>query len=366
MLHTPHTHWPASLRLRRGGGAMTTLFVLALLAAAQPWLGGCEGSNANAGDSSGSADAGSGATPAQPKIPYTAVATTGMIADIVRQVAGERANVSALMGAGVDPHLYRATRDDISTLLAADIVFYNGLNLEGKMSDVFVKIARGGKPVHAVTELLEPEFLLSPAEFQGHDDPHVWMDPNGWMKATEAVIAKLSAFDPAGSATYQANGEAYLADLKRLDEYARQRLATIPPERRVLVTAHDAFNYFARAYGIEVKGIQGISTDSEAGLQQIEAIVGMLVQRRIPAVFTESSVSEKNIRALVEGARAQGHEVRIGGELFSDAMGAAGAYEGTYLGMLDHNITTIVRALGGEAPLRGMSGRLSVKEAPRS
>jgi manganese/zinc/iron transport system substrate-binding protein len=282
-----------------------------------------------------------------------------MVADIVKNVVGDRARVTALMGAGVDPHLYRPTRDDVSALLAADIVFYNGLNLEGKMHDVFIKIARSGKPVHAVTELLPEKFLLSPPEFEGHDDPHLWMDPNGWMKAAEAVIAKLCEFDSEGADEYGRAGERYLAELKRLDAYGRERLATIPAQRRVLVTAHDAFNYFARAYDLEVRGIQGISTDSEAGLQQIESLVSMLVDRRIPAVFTESSVSEKNVRALVDGARARGHEVRIGGELFSDAMGAAGRYEGTYVGMIDHNITTIVRALGGEAPPQGLNGRLS-------
>jgi manganese/zinc/iron transport system substrate-binding protein len=326
----------------------TKMIVLAALAGILILLAGCDRAS----------DANSAGSPGKPRIPYTAVATTGMVADIVRSVAGDRAKVSALMSAGVDPHLYRATRDDVSALLAADVVFYNGLNLEGKMSDVFVKIARGGKPVHAVTELLPQDFLLSPPDFQGHDDPHVWMDPNGWIKAAEAVIVKLSEFDSEGADLYKKNGEAYIAELKKLDGYGRERLATIPIERRVLVTAHDAFNYFARAYTIEVMGIQGISTDSEAGLQQIESLVSTLVQREIPAVFTETSVPEKNVRALVEGAKARGHEVRIGGELFSDAMGAAETYEGTYVGMLDHNITTIVRALGGEAPERGMNGKL--------
>lgn len=289
---------------------------------------------------------------------YHVVTTTAMIADIVRNVAGERAEVRSLMGAGVDPHLYRATRDDMTALLSADIVFYNGLSLEGKMSDVFVKVASSGKPVHAVTELLDEKYLLEPEDFGGHYDPHVWMDPNGWIKATEVVVAKFSEHDSANAQTYQANGERFIAELKRLDGYARQRLATIPQQRRVLVTAHDAFNYFARAYDIEVRGIQGISTDSEAGLAKIETLVEMLVTRKISAVFTESSVSDKNIRALVEGAKARGHTVNIGGELFSDAMGADGTYEGTYIGMIDHNITTITRALGGDAPQRGMNGKL--------
>jgi manganese/zinc/iron transport system substrate-binding protein len=314
---------------------------------------GCDRSSTAGGDAPPAPS-----TNAKPAIPFTAVVTTGMVGDIVIHIAGDRAKVHALMGAGVDPHLYRPTRDDVSALLAADIVFYNGLNLEGKMSDTFIKVARSGKPVYAVTELLSEDFLLSPPEFQGHDDPHVWMDPHGWMKAAEVVVAKLSEFDPDGAAGYQANGEKYLAELTRLSQYADERLKTIPAERRVLVTAHDAFNYFARAYGIEVLGIQGISTDSEAGLQKIESLVSLLVERSIPAVFTESSVSSKNINALIEGAKARGREVRIGGELFSDAMGPAETYEGTYVGMIDHNVTTIVRALGGEAPQQGMNGKL--------
>lgn len=293
--------------------------------------------------------------------PFTVVATTGMIADIVRVVAGEQATVRALMGAGVDPHLYRPTRDDVAALLAADVIFYNGLNLEGKMSDTFVQVARAGKPVFAVTELIDEAYLLSPPDFAGHHDPHVWMDPNGWMKAVEAVIASLSEYDSARAADYRARGEAYLASLHELDAYARARLSTVPADRRVLVTAHDAFNYFARAYDLEVRGIQGISTDSEAGLARIESLVEMIVSRRIAAVFTESSVSAKNISALIEGAQARGAQVGIGGQLFSDAMGAEGTYEGTYLGMIDHNVTTIVRALGGEAPERGMSGKLATK-----
>jgi len=290
--------------------------------------------------------------------PIKVVATTAMVADIVRSLGGDRVTVRALMGAGVDPHLYRPTRDDVSALLAADLVVYNGLNLEGKMSDTFVKVATSGRQVLAVTESLDPEWLLSPPDFNGHDDPHVWMDPNGWIKATEPVVTKLSEMDSAHSETYRKNADTFLAELRKLDTYANEKLATIPAERRVLVTAHDAFNYFARAYGLEVRGIQGISTESEAGLAGIESLVELLVSRKIAAVFTESSVSDKNIRALVEGAKARGHEVKIGGELFSDAMGPDGTYEGTYVGMIDHNITTIVRALGGEASARGLNGKL--------
>jgi manganese/zinc/iron transport system substrate-binding protein len=218
--------------------------------------------------------------------------------------------------------------------------------------------------VFAVTQLIDEDYLLEPEEFGGHYDPHVWMDVGGWIKATEVVISRLAdEVDPDHADTYRANGKAYLDQLKQLDEYARTSVATIPADRRVLVTAHDAFNYFARAYGVEVQGIQGISTDSEAGLKRIEELVSMIVNRNVAAVFTESSVSDKNIRALIEGAKAKSHDVRVGGELFSDAMGAPGTYEGTYVGMLDHNITTIVRALGGQAPERGLNDRLTSPSA---
>jgi manganese/zinc/iron transport system substrate-binding protein len=295
--------------------------------------------------------------------PYSIVVTTAMIGDIVRHIAGDRAAVHVLMGPGVDPHLYRPTRDDIEAMLKADLVFYNGLNLEGKMGDAFVKAARGGRKVFAVTEMIDESYLLSPESFAGHDDPHVWMDPGGWRRATDVVVRALVEFDSANASEFESRGKMYGEQLERLDEYARQCISSIPESQRVLVTAHDAFNYFARAYGIEVRGIQGISTESEAGLQQIEQLVSMLVSRRIPAVFTESSVSDKNVRALVEGAAASGHAVTIGGELFSDAMGAPGTYEGTYVGMIDHNATVITRALGGTAPPRGMSGKLAEQPA---
>lgn len=295
-----------------------------------------------------------------PSKPFTAVATVGMIADIVRNVAGDRADVIGIIGAGVDPHLYKPTRRDVVRLSEADIVFYNGLMLEGKMGDVLVRLARGGKPVYAVTEaILEQGDYVMANEAQ-HYDPHVWMDVGGWMRAVSVVADALAEFDPARGADYQASAEAYLTELEALNGYAQRVIGSIPEGQRVLVTAHDAFNYMGRAYGLDVRGIQGLSTESEAGVQDIEQLVAFLVHKRIPAVFVESSVADKNVRALVEGAAAQGHKVVIGGELFSDAMGPSDSYEGTYIGMIDHNVTTIARALGGEAPERGMHGKLSV------
>ncbi|MBL0926487.1 MAG: zinc ABC transporter substrate-binding protein [Phycisphaerales bacterium] len=300
---------------------------------------------------------------AQPSVPYRAVATVGMVGDIVRRVAGDRAKVWVLMGSGVDPHLYKPTRADVSAMLEADIVFYNGLMLEGKMTDALVRVA-ATRPVHAVTELLEETDRLRPKEdASGHYDPHVWMDPVRWGRTVDVVRDRLSAFDPAGAAAYSANAERLSGEIRSLHEYAAGVLATVPERSRVLVTAHDAFNYLASRYGFEVLGIQGLSTESEAGVQDIERIVRVLVERAIPAVFVETTVADRNVRALIAGAKAKGQDVIIGGSLFSDAMGAPGTYEGTYIGMIDHNVTTIARALGGRAPERGMSGRLATPES---
>jgi manganese/zinc/iron transport system substrate-binding protein len=290
------------------------------------------------------------------KATFTIVATTGMIGDVARNIAGDRAHVSVLMGPGVDPHLYRPTRGDVRRLLAADVVFYNGLNLEGRMTETFEQIARSGKPAYAVTELIDESHLLESDEYPGTSDPHVWMDVRGWMKVTGVVADALAEFDPEGEPVYRERSEEYMRDLESLHEWARAAIATIPQERRILVTAHDAFSYFARAYDIEVEAIQGISTDSEAGLRRIEELINLLVSRQVAAVFTESSVPDKNVRALIEGARARGHAVRIGGELFSDAMGEEGTPEGTYAGMIEHNVRTIVEALGGSAAARPAAG----------
>jgi manganese/zinc/iron transport system substrate-binding protein len=291
------------------------------------------------------------------KYPYKVGTTVGMVADIIKQVAGDKASVTNIIGTGVDPHVYNPTRSDVAVLLKSDVVIYSGLLLEGQMTDIFVKISRK-RPVFAVTEQLTEDYLLQVAG-SNHHDPHVWMDVQGWMKAVEAVAAALSEFDPAHAAEYQKNAAAYLKKLEKLDAYARQVIGSIPANRRVMITAHDAFSYMGRAYGIEVMGIQGISTESEAGLKDINRIVDELVRREIPAVFVETSVSDKNVKALLEGAKSRGHEVVIGGSLFSDAMGKTGTYEGTYIGMIDHNVTTIARALGGQAPEKGLNGRLA-------
>ncbi|MFP4157736.1 MAG: metal ABC transporter solute-binding protein, Zn/Mn family [Opitutales bacterium] len=294
-------------------------------------------------------DAGAGAADEKERI--RVVATIGMIADVVRNVAGGQAEVEGMIGEGVDPHLYKPTRADVVTLSGADVVFYNGLLLEGKMTDVLVRVAGTGKPVRAVTEsiLEDSDYLLAVEDEPGYTDPHVWMDVQGWLRGVDVITETLAGHDPAHAAGYRERAAAYKKELEALDRYAKRATATIPEGRRVLVTAHDAFQYLGRAYGLEVRGIQGLSTESEAGVRDLEELIDFIVERGIPAVFVESSVADKNVRALVEGARSSGHDVKIGGELFSDAMGAPGTYEGTYIGMIDHNITTIVNALGGSA-----------------
>lgn len=289
------------------------------------------------------------------------VATTGMIADAVAVVGGERVAVTALMGPGVDPHAFRQTRTDVAAMLEADLVLWHGLYLEAQLEEFLLNL-EARMPVFAVAEALPDDVLIAHDEYEGRADPHVWMVPELWQLVVDRVEELLIETDPDGAGTYQANAEAYSVELMDLGAYVDEVLGSIPEEQRALVTAHDAFNYLGSDYGFEVMGIQGISTESEAGLRRIEDLVDVLVERRIEAVFVETSVSDRNIQALIEGAGAGGHEVEIGGELFSDAMGEPGTYIGTYLGMIDHNATTIARALGGDAPADGRLGLLDAEQ----
>ena len=282
-----------------------------------------------------------------------------MVSDITRQVVGSRGDVVGLMEAGGDPHLFKPTSGHAKQLHIADVVFYSGLMLEGRMGETFTQLQRSGKPVFAVTESLDKDYLQSPPHFAGHYDPHVWMDVKAWSLCVEHVAESLAKFDSVNAAEYRTNAAKYRAELAKLDEYVRTVIASIPESQRVLVTAHDAFEYFSRAYGIGVRSVQGVSTEAEAGVRDVNQLVDFLVERKLPAIFVESSVNPKNIQAVIEGAKSRGVTVRVGGELFSDAMGAEGTYEGTYVGMIDHNATLIARALGGTAPVRGMNGNLS-------
>lgn len=242
---------------------------------------------------------------AQRRGPLSVLATIAMIGDVVKQIGGDRIRVDTLMGAGVDPHLYKATREDVARMLRADVIFYNGLVLEGKMSDAIIRVARAGRPVYAVTELLPEDQLIEPEGADGLYDPHVWMDPRAWSRAAELIADRLANHDRANADTFRRNLAALQAKMGELDAYAERAIASIPERQRVLVTAHDAFNYFSRRYGIQVLGIQGLSTESEAGVRRIQELVSVLAERRIPAVFVESSVSDRNVQALVEGARAR-------------------------------------------------------------
>jgi manganese/zinc/iron transport system substrate-binding protein len=286
------------------------------------------------------------------------VCTTAMVSDIVRQVVGDRYEVIGLMGEGVDPHLYKPTTRDTARLRDAAVIFYNGLMLEGPMQQPLRTLARS-QPVFAVTAGIPADRLRTSSDYEGHPDPHVWMDVSLWSLAVDEVAARMSEIDPDFAETYRASAADYKQKLQALDEYVRTVIASIPEPQRYLVTAHDAFAYFSRAYDIPVESVQGITTESEPGVKDIIRLVDLLVEQQIPALFVESSVNQDNLRAVIEGARKRGWEVRQGGTLYSDAMGPAGTYTGTYIGMIDHNATTIARALGGEAPAGGLNGRLS-------
>lgn len=310
--------------------------LLLALAVASLWLAGC------GQEAAGSVD------PNLDQREIRVVTTTGMVTDIVENVGGGRVEVEGLMGPGVDPHLYKATEGDVIRLADADVVFYSGLHLEAKLAEVFERMGGGSVRTVAVTDGIPRERLIASAAFGGAYDPHVWFDVRLWMEAARQARDALAELDPAHAATYRANATRYLADLSGLDRYIRSRAKEVPPERRVIITAHDAFNYFGRTYGFEVRGLQGISTVTEAGTGDVQDLAEYIVERRIPAVFVESSVSSRMIEAVEEAVQARGFDVGIGGSLFSDAMGDPDTPEGTYLGMVRHNVDTIVEGLTRE------------------
>ncbi len=272
------------------------------------------------------------------------VTTTGMIKDAVVNIVGDKADVVALMGPGVDPHLYKATQGDLQKLATADVIFYNGLHLEGKMGEVLEKLGRQ-KPVVAVASKIDTSLLHRVPQFNNNYDPHIWFDVELWQHAVMEIGRFLIEYDSPSAQVFEINMKSYLVELDSLNSRIKAEIATIPSEQRVLITAHDAFGYFGEAYSIEVKGLQGISTISEYGLRDVSDLVKFIIDRQIKAVFVETSVSEKAINAVVEGCRAKGFDVKIGGNLFSDAMGEEETPEGTYIGMVIANTKTIVSAL---------------------
>lgn len=306
-------------------------FLIILLASLSLVLSACGSPSAQATDLS--------------KRPINVTTTVGMIADLVKNIGGERVNVVGLMGPGVDPHLYKPSASDIEKLENADIIFYGGLELEGRMTDVFVKIARAGKPTFPVSENIDQNKLRQPEEFEGKYDPHIWFDVTLWQDAVRTVNTELARLDPNSKELYQRNTDAYLAQLDELHSYIQEQVAQVPAESRVLITAHDAFGYFGAQYGFEVRGLQGTSTATEAGAGDVQALVSFIVEHKIKAIFVESSVPAATIEAVQAGAKAANWDVQIGGELFADAMGTDGTPEGTYIGMVRHNVDTIVSAL---------------------
>ena len=280
--------------------------------------------------------------------PIKVVATTGQVAELVARVGGDHVKVEGLMGPGVDPHLYRPIASDVKKLNEADAIFYNGLHLEGRMSDLFVQMARR-KATFAVTEGLvkrNDQRLREPPEFAGHYDPHVWHDVAMWSDCVADVADMLTKFDPSHAEDYHKNANAYRDELAKLNEFCKTEIAKIPTAQRVLVTAHDAFGYFGKAYGLEVFGLKGISTEEEINLAHQEEIQKMLIERKIPAVFVESAVAPRTVEALVEPCRAAGHDLHVPKEeLYADALGPAGTNDSTYAGMIRHNVSTIVQAL---------------------
>ncbi|SDG71537.1 metal ABC transporter solute-binding protein, Zn/Mn family [Winogradskyella thalassocola] len=273
------------------------------------------------------------------------VTTTTMITDLVQNIGGDMINIQGLMGSGVDPHLYKASEGDVSKLVNADIIFYSGLHLEGKLVEVLEKMESSQKTTIALSNALDKNTLIGSEYFASNYDPHVWFDINYFQQFAKKTAAVLSKKDPENAQTYEANKNAYIVKLEALQNNIKQTIETLPKEKRILVTAHDAFNYFGKAYGFEVVGLQGISTATEAGVQDVQKLATFIIEKNIKAIFIESSVPKRTIEALQASVKSKGHDVEIGGTLYSDALGNAGTPEGTYIGMFEYNVNTIVNAL---------------------
>lgn len=278
------------------------------------------------------------------KSKYTVVATTTMLADLARVIGGDAVEVEALMGPGIDPHLYNASAGDVDKMSKADLVVYSGLHLEGKMGDIFENLKGGDKLIVEIAEGLDETNLITDPQSGAHD-PHIWFDVLLWESAAENLYEGLVALDPENEAVFTSNFENYKKELEDLDAYVREQVNLVPENARILITAHDAFNYFGKAYGFDVMGLQGISTKSEAGTADVTELANFIVENKIKAIFVESSVPKKNVEALQEAVAAQGFDVAIGGELYSDSLGSAGTSAESYIGTVKANIDTIVNAL---------------------
>ncbi|MDB4225888.1 zinc ABC transporter substrate-binding protein [Algibacter sp.] len=271
------------------------------------------------------------------------VTTTTMITDLVKNVGGEQINLQGLMGSGVDPHLYKASEGDVTKLSDADIIFYNGLHLEGKLVEVFEKM-KNIKTI-AVADALDESTLIGSEYFASNYDPHIWFDLDYWKLATQFVVKTLSEAIPNQKTTFEANGKIYIEKLNTLQTKLKTTISILSKEQRILVTAHDAFNYFGKAFDFEVVGLQGLSTATEAGVQDVQKLAAFIIENNVKSVFVESSVPKRTIEALQAAVKSKNHEVTIGGTLYSDALGNADSKEGTYIGMFEHNVNTIVNAL---------------------
>lgn len=272
------------------------------------------------------------------------VTTTTMITDLVENIGGDYIDVKGLMGSGVDPHLYKASEGDVNKLATADVIFYGGLHLEGKLVEVFEKMGSNIKTI-AVSDAVDEKTLIGSEYFASNYDPHIWFDVNNWELITQFVVEKLSEANPANQAAFEKNGAEYLEKLRTLNEDIKSVISTLPEDKRILVTAHDAFNYFGQAYGFEVVGLQGLSTATEAGVQDVQNLATFIIDKQVKAIFVESSVPKRTIEALQASVKSKGFDVKIGGTLYSDALGNAGTEEGTYIGMFRYNVNTIVNAL---------------------
>ncbi|MFT6754843.1 MAG: manganese/zinc/iron transport system substrate-binding protein [Urechidicola sp.] len=273
------------------------------------------------------------------------VTTTSMITDLVKNIGGKHINIQGLMGSGVDPHLYKASEGDVSKLVNADVIFYNGLHLEGKLVDVFEKMGSATKTPIALADELDKTTLIGSDYFASNYDPHVWFNIEYFKQFAKKVTQILSEKNPKNTVNFIENEKQYLAKLDTLENNMRAIIKDLPIEKRILVTAHDAFNYFGKNYGFEVVGLQGLSTATEAGVKDVQKLAAFIIEKKVKAIFVESSVPKRTIEALEAAVKSKGHDVKIGGTLFSDALGNAGTIEGTYIGMFEYNVNTIVNAL---------------------